>query len=105
MKFTVHLLPSAIADSDHIYLWIAKHSPQGAVNWYAALLSALDELKTAADRFGLATEIYVDDHIRQMFFRTLRGRRYRLLFKIETTSVYVLRIRGPGQRPLTRNDI
>jgi hypothetical protein len=43
--------------------------------------------------------------IRQTLFKTPRGRTYRMVFTILGSDVRVLAIRGPGQAPLTRNDL
>lgn len=45
-----------------------------------------------ADRFT--------DDLRETYFKTRHGRRYRIVFTIIGTEVRVLRIRAPGQRLL-----
>lgn len=42
--------------------------------------------------------------IRQLLFRTRKGRTYRALFDIQGKTVRVLRIRGPGQQLLAPED-
>jgi plasmid stabilization system protein ParE len=36
MSYRVRLLKRADADVDTIYVWLARRSVQGAVNWYVA---------------------------------------------------------------------
>jgi hypothetical protein len=40
-----------------------------------------------------------------MLFKTRRGKRYRLLFTIEGMDVFILRVRGLGQRSLRRGEL
>ncbi|MBI2825538.1 MAG: hypothetical protein HYX69_12715 [Planctomycetia bacterium] len=43
--------------------------------------------------------------VRQRFFKTRRGRVYRILYVVVVDEVRVLRIRGPGQAPVSAIDI
>jgi hypothetical protein len=43
--------------------------------------------------------------VRQALFKTRRGRVYRALFFIESTDVFILRVRGAGQAPVLPNEI
>jgi plasmid stabilization system protein ParE len=96
----------AAADVDHIYAWIKERSKRGAVRWYAAFLQAASKLRTDPARHAVALESeQMGEEIRQCFFRTPRGRSYRLLFMVRGDEVRVLRVRGPGQAPVTRDDI
>jgi plasmid stabilization system protein ParE len=50
MKFIVNIPGRATADADEIYVWIAKRSPQGALQWHLAYLAAaasLSDTRTA----------------------------------------------------------
>ena len=88
MKFEVHELPKAKADKRHIFD------------------DMLRKLETHATIFGEALEnadCQLD--IKQTFFKTGRGRVYRILFFIDRNDVYVLRIRGSGQAPVNPSDI
>lgn len=105
MTFQVRLLRRGQSDVDDIYLWLRKRSPAGAVAWYAAFLERLDDLSSNATACSIAPESQrLDFELRQAFFRTRRGRTYRLLFMLREEEVLVLRVRGPGQRPVTRRD-
>lgn len=106
MTFVVNELPKAKADKRHIFEWLFEHTPAGAASWLGAYDLCLVRLESHATTFGQAHEnqdLKID--VRQAFFRTKRGRIYRLLFHIDGEFVYVLRVRGPGQAPVQENDI
>ena len=106
MTFQVRLLSRAQEDADQIYLWLRERSPLGAVSWYAALLKKIEDLAITATACSIAPEASpLDIELRQAFFKTRRGRTYRLLFLIDGNEVRILRVRGPGQRPVTRTDV
>ena len=106
MKILVRVLGRAQADIDHIYLWLRKRSPVGAAAWYTVLLHTLDELgdgRVAHSEAPEATKLGVE--LRQTLFKTRRGRVYRLLLVIREDELRVLRVRGPGQRPVAQRDL
>jgi plasmid stabilization system protein ParE len=98
MKFRVILTDAAKSDIRAILHWLEPRSPAGAEAWYRKWLEVLDALSDRADALGLAPES--DDHpepIRQILFKTKRGRFYRALFAVREREVFVLHVRGPGQ--------
>jgi plasmid stabilization system protein ParE len=106
MTRLVRILSRAQADVDRIYLWLRRRSPAGAAAWYAALLHTLHELGGNAAVYSIAPEaqsLCID--LQQTFFKTRRGRTYRLLFVVRAEEIRVLRVRGPGQRPVTPRDL
>jgi plasmid stabilization system protein ParE len=106
MTFKVRLLTRAQGDADQIYLWLRQRSPQGAASWYAALLRKIDDLAVTPMACSFAPEARpLDIQLRQAFFKTRRGRTYRLLFVIVQNEVRIMRVRGPGQRPITRSEV
>ena len=106
MTFLIRVLGRAQADVDNIYLWLCQRSPMGAIAWYAVLLEKLAELGDNASSCSIAPEsARIGVELRQAFFKTRRGRTYRLLFVIVGAEARVLRVRGPGQRPVTRLDV
>jgi plasmid stabilization system protein ParE len=106
MPYTVSILRRAEADVTRIYRWLGKRSPTGANRWYEALESAIDQLASDAHRNPLAAEsARLGTDVRECFFKTRRGSRYRILYVIALSQVRILRIRGPGQRPLRRPDL
>jgi plasmid stabilization system protein ParE len=106
MSLPVRILHRAQVDADDIYEWIAKRSPAGAVRWYSAFRAAAASLDKQHERCAQAPESEsVGYDVRQRFFKTRRGRTYRLLFTIVQDEVRILRVRGPGQAPVTREDL
>jgi hypothetical protein len=81
-------------------------SPLGAARWYGAFLAAARDLSDSPERHALAPESEVlDRQVRQRFFKTRRGRTYRILFVVAADEVRVLRVRGPGQPPISAKDL
>jgi hypothetical protein len=106
MTFTVRELPKAKEDKRSIFLWLHEHSPAGAMAWLDAYDALLVHLSQHADSFGVALERPdCELPIRQALFKTRRGRVYRAVYFIERSDVFVLRVRGPGQAPMTPQDL
>lgn len=106
MKHRIRVLPETEHDIDSIYAWIAKRSIDGAARWYRRLLEVLKSLEHNPEGWGLAPEHRaVNREIRQVTFKTRRGRTYRALFEIRDEEVVVLHIRGPGQRLLRSGEV
>ena len=106
MTIRVVLLNGARRDVEHIYDWIAARSQGGAGRWYAAFLDAANSLVASHASCSFAAEgEEIGLAIRQRFFRTRRGRVYRMLFLVVEDEVRLLRVRGPGQRPVGRDDM
>ena len=98
MTYHVRVLTRAQHDVADCYNYIAERSPQGAASWFNRFAETRDRLATDADQRPLAWEsAYVDYEIREMLFKTRRGKPYRILFTIQGDQVLVLRVRGPGQ--------
>jgi len=106
MRFVVSTLQRAELDIDRTYIWLADRSKQGAAHWYQAAREAISRLANDAAEHGLAPESSkLGADIRQKFFRTRRGRPYRVIYTVVGNEARVLRIRGPGQAPVTAEDI
>ena len=58
-------------------------------------------------RFPLAPEnsLATLGEVRQFLFKTRRGRTYRAVYVIMDDEVRILRVRGPGQPPLTDDEM
>jgi plasmid stabilization system protein ParE len=98
MSYQVTLLPAAQRELATIYGWLANRSPQGARTWFNRFTEALLTLEENPLSFGVAPENeFTDEDVRQLIFKTKRGRRYRALFTVWGDTVYVLHVRGPGQ--------
>jgi len=101
MKFTVRELPLAGRDKRQIVEWLFAHSPQGAATWLRAYDAMIGRLEATADALSLAPESgQFELEVRQVLFKTKRGRIYRAVFHLDGATVYVLRVLGPGQAPL-----
>lgn len=101
MKFHVVIQPQAQDDVRSIYSWLAERAPEGASRWFDQWLAAVTQLVDDPSRFGFAPENgLVSDEIRQVIFRTRRGRNYRAVFSINGAVVNILHVRGPGQPPI-----
>jgi plasmid stabilization system protein ParE len=106
MTRRVTMLRRAQDDVDDIHRWIDQRSPDGAERWLAAFESAVARIQRAPLSCGLAPESgRFPSDVREVFFKTRRGRTYRLLFTVMGGEIRVLRVRGPGQRPVTRRDL
>ncbi len=106
MSFEVSLTDGATSDVRAILRWIEERSPAGALSWYRAWQKVLQSLRGRGDKFGVAPES--EDHpetIFQVVFKTRRGRPYCALFVIRSRNVFVLHVRGPGQRLLAPDEI
>jgi hypothetical protein len=79
---------------------VTEAAPVRGPLWFNRLLAAIESLQTMPQRCAYATENnQFPFEVRQLLF----GRKpnvYRVVFTIEGNVVYVLRIRGPRQKPL-----
>ena len=106
MTRDVILTSRATRDIDGIYDWISERSIGGAEAWYKSLTTTLESLSTSAEIHALAPEnAAFTDEIRQVLFRTSRGRFYRILFTLAKEEVTVLAIRGTLQDQLRPDDL
>ena len=106
MNFDVSLSDGAAADILAILKWIDDRSRPGASTWLRKWDEVLQSIRARADHFGPAPESYeYREAIRQVVFKTRRGRPYRALFVIREMHVYVLHVRGPGQNVLSSDEI
>ncbi len=106
MTYRVQTLPRAELDAQQIYEWIKEQSPDGARRWWLAFLDACDKLKRQPLSFALAPEFELSDReIRQILFKTRRGRYYRALYVVVEDEVRVVRVRGPGQPDLLPDEL
>lgn len=99
-------MPRAREDRREIFEFIAHRSPQGAESWELAYEQLLGLLERSPLQFGMAAEDgHFDFTLREAFFRTPRGRRYRLVFRVDGKVVTILRIRGYGQPTIDPDDV
>ena len=101
MRFHVVVMPKAAAELDGIIAWVASRSPQGAARLWASFENGLRSLEVNPLSCSIAPESdLIGREVRQLFFKTRKGRTYRALFDIRGDQVRVLRVRGPGQKLL-----
>ena len=106
MTYRVQPTAQAEADIERIFEWLSRRSPEGARRWYEAFWDSAERLKTFPLSCGIAPESGdFPEQVRQMLFKTKRGRIYRALFVIRGDVVLVLCVRGPGERPVKPGDI
>jgi plasmid stabilization system protein ParE len=100
MTYRVHIQPSAEADLENAYQWIARDAPLAAARWYKGLVEALDTLHVFPERCPLAPEDRAfPETIRQLLYGR-RRQRYRILFTIEADRVEILHIRHGSRQHL-----
>jgi plasmid stabilization system protein ParE len=102
MAYRVELSPTAVADLDSIYEWIAVRSPQRAEAWLEGCYRAVLSLEQFPERCSLAVESEaLEIEIRQLLYK----RTVRILFTLAIEAdgegvVRVHRVRHAAQRRL-----
>jgi len=106
MSRTLRIVERARSDVDDIFGWLVNRSVPGAISWYLAFRRTIEKIDSAPENSAEAAESHpLGRQLRQMLFKTRRGRFYRIIFEVFDTEIIVLRVRGPGQRPLGRRDL
>jgi plasmid stabilization system protein ParE len=106
MSRTLRIVERAASDVDCIFNWLLRRSSQGAIAWYLAFRQALNEIVSSPEHFAEAPESHrLGRSLREAPFKTRRGRGYRVVFEATDTEIMILRVRGPGQSPLRRQDV
>ncbi|MBM4076556.1 MAG: type II toxin-antitoxin system RelE/ParE family toxin [Planctomycetes bacterium] len=106
MPFSVRLVSSAKTDVEGIYRWLLARSAKGAFNWYSALSVRLEKLSDDASGCAAAREARrLNRNLRETYFKTRYGNRYRLIFTIVDSEVRILRVRALGQKLLRAGEL
>ncbi len=106
MEFSVRLVTSAKNDVDDIYGWLLARSAKGAFNWYSALSARLEKLAYDARGCAVAREAHrLKRDLRETYFKTRYGNRFRLIFTIVESEVRILRVRALGQKLLRAKEL
>ena len=106
MKYELLLTRETEASLEQIIGYLAKRSPLGALAWCEQWEKVLAELRLNPFQHGLAPEsAEYDAEIRQILFKTRRGRKYRALFTVVGRGVYVVDLRGPSQNLVHHNQL
>ena len=83
-----------------IVLWIADYSPEKATDWYFDFLAAAESLAIFPVRCAIIPESEEDTIFRHLIFG-----KYRIIFRVEDETVYIVHVRHQKQKPLNRADI
>lgn len=106
MAFRVQLTAEGEANSEEIYRWIAERSPDGAERWKTALEQAVSRIADSADTYASAPESDAfTEPVREILFKTRKGRKYRALFVVRGNEASVISVRGPGQDLIGPDDV
>lgn len=106
MNFQLGYLPRARRDIRSVLDYIAERSPEGARRWWDTFRAAAARATSNPRQFPFAPESSLtDQELRQFLFKTRGGSRYRAIFAIIGDEVVIVRVRGPGQGPLTEDEL
>ena len=94
MSRPLRILQRAQNDVDEIFNWLVRRSIRGAISWYMAFGQAIGRMQESPENYSHAPESEIlHCEFRQAFFRTRRGRRYRIIFQFDDQTFVVLRFR------------
>lgn len=106
MIFRLQILPRAERDVQRIFNYISERSSAGAQRWWIAFDEASRRVTNSPRAYPVAAEQSISSfELRPFLFKTRRGRVYRGVFAIVNDEVRILRVRGPGQAPLTDDEL
>lgn len=95
----------ARANVADIHALIAEASSLGADRWLDAFEDAIARLERYPLSFGLAPESeFAPRELRQILFKTRRGRIYRAVYFVDGDVVKITHVRGPRQRLVPPQD-
>ena len=105
MEFQIRTSKAAELQIETIYLWLKKRDKNYADKWFKGLMNAIASLQEKPRRCSLAIEHEVfTEEVRQLIYGKTRNR-YRILFTIRESLVYILFVRHNSQALLTSNDV
>ena len=100
MKFEVIITPSAEADIFETNTWLLENYPDMAEKWLWQISQCVTSLSTMPERCPVSDESSAFDvEVRQLLCGDKRNV-YRILFSIQKTNVFVLRVRATRQKRL-----
>lgn len=100
MSYRVEIVKRAEQSAREVVRWIAEDSPEKATLWYLDFLEAAESLETFPARCAI-----IPENEGQPVFRHLIFRKYRIIFRIEDETVYIVHVRHQKQKPLNVEDI
>jgi plasmid stabilization system protein ParE len=103
MAFRVEITENAEGDAHCILEWlISEHAGEAGLRWFQGLEKAIASLSAFPGRCGLAPENQAFPfELRQLLY----GRRphvYRVIFKVESETVYILHIWHGRRKPISK---
>ena len=105
MTFQVEITRSAELQIETVYLWLKKRNSNYADEWFKALMNAIASLQEKPRRCSLATENEIfSEEVRQLIYGKSRNK-YRVLFAIRDSTVYILFVRHTARALPTDNDL
>lgn len=106
MSYSLRILKVAHADAHEMADYIGQRSVAGMNRWFDAYEQIQKQICEHPFTFGLAPENHLFTYeLRQAFFKTKNGRTYRTVYFVVEKEVILLRVRGPGQKPLRKRDL
>jgi len=100
MSYQVIVETPARTEIEEALAWMSQHSPERATLWYFDLEGVIDSLSSFPARCTLAPESRTfGEEIRHLLFG-----KYRILFRIEDETVYILHVRHSSRKPLSPED-
>jgi plasmid stabilization system protein ParE len=103
MKFRVIVLPGAESDIPGAADWIAEGSPIAAPRWLEGIHAAINTLSQMPLRCPAAGDDFGGEVVVRHLFYGRRRNRYRILFTVKESTVYVLRVRHGARTPIRRS--
>jgi plasmid stabilization system protein ParE len=92
-RFRVIVQPTASAELEAAFLWIARRNRDAAIRWFDGMEKAIESLATFPDRLPLApANDEFKEEIRQLIYGKRAGK-YQIFFTIRSDAVHVLHIR------------
>jgi len=87
-KYKINISFNAQKDLEHVFFYIAVDSINNAKKFILELEEKIYSLETMAERFALIPEnIFFGTNYRQIIHK-----RYRVIYKISSNSVYIMRV-------------
>ena len=91
--YNVEIPDTVFAELEEQAFYIAQDSVDAALKWYDLMEEKIQTLQTLPARCAVAEESrYCDFEVRQLIVGN-----YRVLFRIESTTVKILHVRGSKQ--------
>ena len=95
MSYRVEITERAERAVREIVLWIADYSPEKAADWYFDFLAAAESLTIFPARCAIIPESEENPIFRHLIFG-----KYRIIFRVEDETVYLVHVRHQKQKPL-----